>query len=108
MKESNIQQLIRMELSRLGARIWRNNSGMLRDANGTPVRYGLCVGSSDLIGIYKGRFIAIEVKQPNKKPTSEQVNFIRIVRENGGLADVLTSERDCENFLKEIYKYQLQ
>jgi hypothetical protein len=31
-------------------RLFRNNTGVLRDANGRPVSFGLCKGSADLIG----------------------------------------------------------
>jgi hypothetical protein len=103
MKESNIQQLIRLEASRLGCILWRNNTGMLRNDKGTPVRYGLCEGSSDLIGIYKGRFVAIEVKQPKKKPTCAQINFLLQVRENGGISGCIDSPDKVENLLNERY-----
>jgi penicillin-binding protein-related factor A (putative recombinase) len=82
-----------------GAIVWRNNVGMLMDKRGVPVKYGLCVGSSDLIGIYKGAFLALEIKQPGKKPTTEQVNFLRVVKENGGIAAVVFSADDVKKLL---------
>lgn len=99
MKESNIQQACRMEASRLGAIVWRNNVGKLQDKQGRWVTYGLCVGSSDLIGIFKGRFLALEVKMHGKKPTPEQENFLRAVRENGGIAGVVRSIDDVRKLL---------
>ena len=99
MKESDIQQLCRMEAAKCGAIVWRNNVGKLQDRNGRWVTYGLCVGSADLIGIFKGRFVAFEVKQRGKKPTPEQVNFLRVVSENGRIAGVVYSPEDVRLLL---------
>lgn len=76
-----------IELSRLGARCWRNNTGMLYNSNGTPVKYGL-VGSSDILGIYKSRMICVEVKATGKrvKPNSAQDKFLKMIRSQGGIA----------------------
>lgn len=106
MKESNIQQLCRMEAAKCGAVLWRNNVGKLQDRTGRWVTYGLCVGSADLIGIYKGRFIALEVKQAGKKPTPEQVNFLRVVSEHGGIAGVVYSPEDIKKLLDHMHRVQ--
>lgn len=85
--------------------VWRNNTGVLEDRNGTPVRYGLAVGSSDIIGMVAvrlgigtcgfGRFIAIEVKVPGKKPTEDQLRFFDIVRKRGGFAACVHSVEEA-------------
>lgn len=83
--EAAVQQLIRLEASRLGMRLFRNNVGACKDDTGRVIRYGLCndsaqmnkaVKSSDLIGIRPviitpdmmghtiGQFVAREVKRP--------------------------------------------
>ena len=49
--EANIQNDILIALSKAGATVWRNNTGALQDKTGRLVRYGLCKGSSDIIGI---------------------------------------------------------
>lgn len=52
-------------------------------------------GISDLIACSpKGQFVAIEVKKKGKKPSPEQVDFIRTVIKNGGLAFVACSIDD--------------
>ena len=51
MSEQAIQQQIRLELGVGPVRLWRNNVGALRDERGRLVTYGLCKGSSDLIGL---------------------------------------------------------
>ena len=45
-------------------------------------------GISDIIGIYKGRFLAIEVKRPGLKPSEHQQAFIDRVNEEGGIGFV--------------------
>ena len=74
MSEQELQQRIRLELGRGPVRLWRNNVGALRDQRGQLVSYGLCRGSSDLIGLRRltigpehlgqnlAVFAAIEVK----------------------------------------------
>lgn len=58
--EAYVQNLTRIGESKRGNLLWRNNVGVLMDATGRPVRYGLCnespemneqVKSSDLVGI---------------------------------------------------------
>lgn len=39
--ESNVQARVRLEAARKGVRLFRNNSGVLEDRNGRPVRFGL-------------------------------------------------------------------
>lgn len=82
--------------------VWRNNVGVLTDRRGIPVKYGLCVGSSDLIGISSrhGRMFALEVKMPGKSPTKEQVAFMALVRKMGGFATVVTSIEDAEKAIE--------
>ena len=91
---------IQLEASKLGARLLRNNVGMLKDRRGTYVRYGLGSGSSDLIGWYKGRFLAVEVKIGNEEPTEEQENFLEQVQLDGGIAICARSIKDFVDIFK--------
>lgn len=100
MLETNISKLCQLEASKLGAIMWRNNVGRLKDATGRMVSYGVCnPGGADLIGIYKGRFVAIEVKRPGKKTTEEQESFLEAIRRNGGIAGVCYSPEDVKKLL---------
>ena len=99
-RETDILQAVRLRASQLGALIWRNNVGKLQDKNGRWVTYGLCVGSADLIGLFKGRFLAIECKIPGKHPTIEQANFLAAVNKAGGIGAVITDPAQLENILK--------
>lgn len=84
--------------SEMGARVFRNNVGTANTDKGF-IRFGLCVGSSDLIGIYKGKFVALEIKRPGKKPTPEQENFINMVLDQGGIAGICTCPEDVKRLL---------
>ena len=63
MSEQELQQRIRLELGRGPVRLWRNNVGALRDQRGQLVSYGLCRGSSDLIGLRRRGFARQEIDQ---------------------------------------------
>jgi hypothetical protein len=101
--EAAIVADVRLAWSNAGGRIFRNNVGQLYDRDGRIVRYGLCVGSSDLIGWRPvtitpemvgqtiAQFAALEVKRKGGKPTGDQVRFIKAVQAAGGLAGVVTS-----------------
>lgn len=107
MNEHEIQQQIRLALGSGPVRLFRNNTGALRDENGRLVRYGLCVGSSDLIGLRRvvidehhlglklGQFVALEVKAAKGRPTKEQVQFLDMVRRFGGIAGVVRSVEEA-------------
>ena len=95
--ETIIQQAIRKALG-LDPRValFRNNTGGYKKGDHF-VRYGLAVGSSDLIGILRqnGRFVALEVKVPGKGPEPDQEIFIDFVRREGGFAAVVHSVEEA-------------
>jgi hypothetical protein len=109
--ELAVQNAIRLEHGAGPARLWRNNTGALKDAQGRLVRYGLCPGSSDLIGLRTititpdmvgqtvAVFTAIEVKDRGR-PTPEQLAFIAMVQQAGGLAGVARSTDDARAILR--------
>ena len=102
--------LLRMILREFGSRpdmrLFRNNVGVAVYPDGSRVAYGLCPGSSDLIGFQAiqitpemvgqsiARFVAIEVKGPHTRLKAEQRNFLRVVSEAGGTAILARSLDD--------------
>lgn len=110
--ESEVQQHIQIEASKLGNKLFRNNSGSFQDKTGRVVWFGLGVvssqqnkyfKSSDLIGFTPititsdmiGRkiavFTAVEVKKTKWKYTATdrevaQKKFLDVVNMNGGIA----------------------
>ena len=116
MSEKNIQSEIMLAANQTGAAVFRNNvgngvlgqvakqeGGQFHIVNGRRVQFGLCPGSSDLIGWrtvkitpeHVGKsmavFLALEVKAPGGRTTPEQINFIAAVRRAGGMAGVVRS-----------------
>ena len=57
-------------------------------------------GISDIIGCYKGHFLAIEVKNQTNKLSEHQEAFLDNVRRSGGIAFVARSVNDCIDNLK--------
>jgi hypothetical protein len=109
--EHEIQQRIRLACGRGAVRLWRNNTGALVDQQGRFVRFGLCKGSSDLIGLRSlevtpemagqrlAQFVSLEVKAPQGVLSPEQRAFLRLVQELGGVAAVCRSVEEAEQLL---------
>jgi penicillin-binding protein-related factor A (putative recombinase) len=58
-------------------------------------------GVSDILGIYHGRFLAIEVKRPsNKERPEHQVQFIQNILKQGGIAFFATSVEEVKEKLR--------
>ena len=105
--EREVQARIMLALGRGLSRVFRNNVGVLPDATGRPIRYGLCTGSSDLIGWTSqtitpdmvGKqvavFTAVEVKNDKGRPTAEQKAFLTAVTNAGGIAGVCRSPEEA-------------
>lgn len=124
--EAVVQQQVQLAMARLGAQVWRNNSGACTDDTGRLIRYGLgnssaalnaAIKSADLIGItpmtvqahHVGRtvgvFTALEVKRPGwhltpgDKRGQAQKRFLDIVVGVGGMAGFVTDPADLANIL---------
>ena len=72
---------------------------ILLRAGAVRIQGGLCEGSADIIGLCRGRFVALEVKTPGVTTPQVQKNFIRMVREQGGIAGVVRSVEDATRLL---------
>ena len=106
--EQTIQQHIRLACSTGDTRLFRNNTGTLKDQNGRPVQFGLCKGSADLIGWKRvtvtpdmvgstvAVFLSIEVKTPTGRIRPEQQQWLDAVQAAGGIAGVARSVEDAE------------
>lgn len=93
---------ILLAASDLGARLFRNNTGVARYQNGkhtTIVRYGVGPvggGGSDLIGwTSDGIFLAIEIKVGKDRQTKQQKMWESWVLAGGGRAGVARSVEDA-------------
>jgi hypothetical protein len=105
--EQQIQQHIRLTCSTGATRLFRNNTGTLRDQHGRPVSFGLCKGSADLIGWRTvtvtpemvgqriAVFTSIEVKTATGRLRPEQQQWLDAVQAAGGIAGVARSVEDA-------------
>jgi hypothetical protein len=106
--EQTIQQQIRLALSRGRVRLFRNNTGTLRDQHGRPVTFGLAKGSADLIGWTTRTitpdmvgqqvavFTSIEVKAATGRLRPEQRQWLEAVQAAGGIAGIARSVEDAQ------------
>lgn len=119
MSETQLGRDIRLELgSGSTTRLMRNNVGVLKNDRGDYIAFGLCPGSSDLIGIHSvtvtpdmvgrkiGLFVAIETKtaagfkrMKKNRESSHQDKFVRMVRNMGGLAGFAISREEARQIL---------
>jgi hypothetical protein len=109
--EHEIQQRIRLACGRGAVRLWRNNTGALVDKQGRFVRFGLCKGSSDLIGLRAleitpelvgqrlAQFVALEIKTDCGTVSPEQRAFLQLVQQLGGMAAVCRSIAEAQAVL---------
>jgi hypothetical protein len=99
MRETELMGAIRDAVNRSGlARLWRNNVGCLQG-----VRYGLAVGSADLIGVSRdGRFVSIEVKTARGRASKEQVAWTDTIRRWRGISLIA---RTPEEALRALESY---
>lgn len=95
--ERVLQNQIILALSKSGCLVWNNDTGAIKDQRtGRYVKYGLCVGSSDIVGICPdGISLFCEVKTPTGRASQEQRNFIAACRRNGARAGIARSVEDA-------------
>ena len=62
-------------------------------------------GVSDIIGVYRGRFIAVEVKSKAGRATQDQLLFIDSVRHNGGVGFIARSVNDVQKALEREFSW---
>lgn len=86
-----------MEASKKNITLFRNNVGSATTTTGQFIRFGLCPGSSDLIGFtpveINGHtyaiFTAFEIKTPTGKVSQQQQNFIDFINKSGGIGKII-------------------
>lgn len=99
--EANVMNDCMIALSKAGCLVWRNNTGVLPDKNGRPIKFGLCKGSADLIGICPdGVFLAIECKTETGRVRPDQTRFIDAVRSKGGRAGIARNAQDALDIMR--------
>ncbi len=102
--EKEIQKTILEWLQWNGVFCWKqNNSGIYKPETGQYIPSGK-KGISDILGILNGgRFLAIEVKRKGKFASPDQMEFIKSINENKGLAFVASSVEEVQFKLKDYF-----
>lgn len=127
MSEADIKSKVMLHLSqKRGAVVFTNpvgngwvgkfqshnqNGGVVKLLGARRVSFGLIGGSADLIGWYPltikpehvGKKIAVffagETKTQDNKPTPAQSNFLKRVKDDGGIAGIIRSNEDADNLI---------
>ena len=124
MTEKDIEKLIILSAQKAGSTVFKNNVGTCEKIDPHTgkkyfIRFGLCEGSSDLIGITPieikpdmvgkriGLFTAIEVKKDVKKSYNKhrmetQKAFIDFVNTNGGIAFKADDPKEVFDILNKL------
>jgi hypothetical protein len=96
MRESEIQNLIRIALSKAGYQNFRTNVGKVRMSDGRFFDTGLPKGHSDLYGFRPdGQIFYIEVKSSTGKLRPEQKHFLETMQERGALTGIACSVEEA-------------
>lgn len=61
-------------------------------------------GISDILGLYKGRFCAFEIKSAKGSPSKLQAIFLKRVRRAGGIAGTARSVADIKKLFNDFGK----
>lgn len=93
MRESSITRSILQALKRRG--------GFWFKVHGHP---GQLRGLPDILGVYKGKFVALEVKTPERRKelTELQHHVLQKISEAGGVASVVTSAREALEVIRNL------
>ncbi len=125
--EKDIERRILVGCSGDGMRLFKNETGAAYRGSvtrhggsvvinkATMVKYGLCNGSSDLIGFRTVRItedmvgkdvaqiVALEVKAEKGRATDEQQRFIKMINDHGGLSGIVRSLEEAQKILQEKF-----
>src|SRR5690348_15591583 len=102
-KETQLMDAIFLALGRTGKiLLYRNNCG-LAHIRGYPVKFGVGnPGGSDLVGVFRGRAVFVEIKTESGRQSSEQARFQQCVERHGAIYKVLRSVDEALAWLNEL------
>lgn len=102
-EHSNLIKKTLLALSTLPrTRAWQNDTGIGRSMDGQRIiKFGL-KGSSDILGISKSRFIAIEIKIGKDKQREEQLAFQKMIEMCGGLYFLIRDQKDLDEMINSL------
>lgn len=91
--EHDYQEAVADTLRAHGALVSRNNVGVATWKNGARTRYGLGLGSADLVACVEGRYVEIECKAATAQSDAQKCRE-RAVTAAGGLYVLARAGRD--------------
>jgi len=99
--EADVLRLVSDWLSLQGFHVERRNVGAIR-AGSRFVRFSR-PGQADLYGWHRetGRHIEVEVKAPGKRPTPQQMAWLKVARSQGCISFWADSLEECQAVLRE-------
>jgi hypothetical protein len=98
--EHELQNQVRLELSKLGYITFRTNVGKIQTQDKRYFKTGLPNGFSDLIALKEGKTYFIELKTGRNKPTKAQLNFIKQMQNAGFNAGIAYNMNDVKKILE--------
>lgn len=104
MTESQLMDKVRLVLGADPAGAWFRNNVGLADQRGHQVRYGLGNGSADLVGLFRGVFVAVEIKTETGRQSPDQRRWQALVEGKGGVYAIVRSEDDARALLAELHR----
>ena len=106
--ESDVLSETMLALSRAGALVQRNNSGLLIGADGRRIRVGM-KGAADILACYPvglgvrvGLFVAVECKSPRGRLSKVQKNYRAAALKAGAIYFLVRSKDDIEAMIDEL------
>lgn len=114
--EHDVQSAVIRYLAYNGFFVWRNNSGMVRQAykgKQRMIRLGIA-GMPDVLAVKDGQLYAFEIKLPKNKPTPLQLRRHEELTQHGAkvfvthsLDELMEQLKDKPMGLAKGYKYQV-
>ena len=96
MTEGDIRkQILKLSKGRRDLILWSTNSSQIGSYRMLPV------GFPDLCGIYRGRWVGVEVKTSTGKQSDGQIEFERVVKVYGGIYILARSWEDVVKGLED-------
>lgn len=108
LEEQLVPTLLEILCGGTGLVLWRNNAGMdshwpSGEKRKAPIRYGVgAPGGADYIGLYNGKFVAVEFKTARGEQSADQRAFETVVVGNRGVYAVIRCAADATELLSAL------
>jgi hypothetical protein len=99
LREADIREQIFEYLGKINVFCWRDKQGASPPGKGT---FKSSKGIADIVGIYKGKPLAIEVKKPGGDLSICQFHWLNRFEKSGGITIVACSVEEVQKALSEV------